>query len=60
MKQRKFRSQAAANKMCPNGWKARKGKAAKLKDGTKANIYSFVRVAKKHAGQQGPYRRSKK
>ena len=41
MKQRKFRSEAAARKMTPKGWTVKKGKATKLKDGTKANFYTF-------------------
>ena len=47
--QRKFRSEAAARKVAKVlGMKIKgRGKATKLKDGTKAKSYTFVKVKKK-------------
>ena len=42
MKQKKFRSLRAAQRFA-QGMKVKKGKACKLKDGTKANWYSFTK-----------------
>lgn len=48
MKARKFRSTTAAGRVAKVlGMKFKKGKATKLKDGTKANYYTFVKVKKK-------------
>jgi len=46
MKQKKFRSATAAKRFAPKGWKAVRGKKTKLKDGTTAYYYKFVRTAK--------------
>jgi hypothetical protein len=46
--QKKFRSPAAAARFAKAlGMKARKGKATKLKDGTKANWYTLTKMKKK-------------
>jgi hypothetical protein len=48
MKARKFKSAtAAANVAKVLGMKAHKGAAAKLKDGSRANWYTFTKVRKK-------------
>ncbi len=48
MKQKKFRSSTAAAKVAKVlGMKVKKGKATKLKDGTKANFYVFTKIKKK-------------
>lgn len=45
--QKKFRSLRAAQRFGGKGLKPKKGKACKLKDGTKANYYTFKKKAKK-------------
>jgi len=46
--QKKFRSPAAAARFAKAlGMKIKKGKATKLKDGTKANWYTLLKAAKK-------------
>lgn len=48
MKAKKFRSATAAAHVAKVlGMKVKKGKATKLKDGTKANFYTFIKVKKK-------------
>lgn len=48
MKAKKFRSETAARKVAKVlGMKIKKGKATKLKDGTKANFYTFTKIKKK-------------
>jgi len=45
MKQRKFRSKKAADNFAKvTGYRAVKKKSTKLKDGTKANWYAFIKL----------------